>query len=59
MDLNGYLERSPVHLDITFKDGTEAKSLLEELTQWTPHGGWSENAALLFQELAVLVLEAE
>ena len=45
------ITRSPVTIKLKFKDRSEAVDLADELSTWTPHGGWSENAAKLFAVL--------
>lgn len=59
MEINAYTERAPIHFNVKFDDWVEAKNLLAELTQWTPHGGWSDEASTLFQELKAIVQENE
>jgi hypothetical protein len=41
-------ENSPFHVALEFESQGEAQELREELIQWTPTGGWSEQAEKLF-----------
>lgn len=48
---DSYQEPNPFFVSLEFKNRAEARELAEELVCWTPTGGWSENAQILFRIL--------
>jgi hypothetical protein len=51
--MNGsvHIPKQPVEVTLIFESPAEANDLLSELRMWTPSGGWSLQATLLFKLL--------